>query len=357
MSINTHCRRLGSTRGFLSNYHLESEEIGMIMQEKKRKILYLNRRDVERVGLPMGKIIDAVEDILRDKSLAKAFMPPKHWLPIGGDSFFAAMSSYSDRLKAAVCKWQGGFPQNPSRGLPFIQGLLTLSDMRSGTPMAIMDSTWITAMRTAAATAVAAKYLAVKDPQTVAILGCGLQGRTNLEALHLVFSSLERVHAYDINDEALRNYKEEMTRRFQITVLPFSNPKEAMRDADIVVTAGPILKKPKPAIGATWLKRGGFAMALDYDSYWKPQALKTVDKFCTDDVSQILHLKSFGYFLKVPPIYAEIGDIISGKKKGRESKEERIVSMHLGVSVEDLATAIRIYRKAKEQGIGKMLHL
>ena len=223
--------------------------------------------------------------------------------------------------------------------------------------MAIMDSTWITAMRTAAATAVAAKYLAVKDPQTVAILGCGLQGRTNLESLHLVFSSLEKVQAYDINDEALRDYKEEMNRRFQITILPFSNPKEAMRDADIVVTAGPILKKPKPAIGASWLKRGGFGMALDYDSYWKPQALKTVDKFCTDDVSQILHLKSFGYFLKVPPIYAEIGDIISGKKKGRESKEERIVSMHLGVSVEDLATAIRIYRKAKELGIGKMLHL
>lgn len=320
-------------------------------------ILYLSRKDVEKLGLGMAKIIEAVEEAFREKGLGRTIMPAKHWIAPNERRFYSAMTSLVEGVGAAACKWQSGSSENPALGLPYLTGLLILNDTRSGLPIGIMDSTWITAMRTAAATAVTARYLAIPTVETLAMLGCGVQGRTNVEALRIVFPGLRRVQAYDINPEALRRYVEEVSRRYAIEVRPCGSPRETLRGAHIVVTGGPIEPTAQRTIDADWLEPGMLGVALDYDCYWRPAALRAAHKFFTDDIPQMEHLKEYGYFRDIPPITGEIGDVVAGRRKGRERSDEIIVAMNMGISVEDVTTARRVYDLAVARGRGTRLPL
>jgi len=232
-----------------------------------------------------------------------------------------------------------------------------LNELDTGAPICIMDAAWVTAKRTGAATAVAAKYLAKKDSRVFGILGCGVQGRHNLEAVFTAFKGLEEVRAYDISKANLEVYVSEMTKKYGLHVVPVDSAKKAVKGCDIVVTAGPILKHPKPVIEATWFDDGCFACPLDFDSYWKPQAMRSMHKFCTDDLEQLLYYQSVGYFRDIPNVHADLGELVTGKKLGRENDFERTMSINLGLAIEDVATAIRIYDKAKSKGIGTWLKL
>jgi ornithine cyclodeaminase/alanine dehydrogenase len=220
-----------------------------------------------------------------------------------------------------------------------------------------MDCTWITAKRTGAATAVAAKYLVNKESITLGILGCGVQGRSNLEALWTILKSLQNIKAYDINDENLRLYVKEMTAEYGVEIVPVRSPKEAVENCDIIVTAGPILKNPTPTIEASWLKEGVFTCPLDFDSYWKPEAIHAMNKFCTDDQNQLAYYMTQGYFSDIPEVYADLGEICTGRRPGRETQEERIMSMNLGLAIEDMATATIVYKKAIKTDTGTRLPL
>ncbi len=319
-------------------------------------ILYLSRKDVEELDLGMAKIIEAVEEAFREKGLGRTIMPPKHWIAPSDRRFYSAMTSLVEGVGAA-CKWQSGSSENPALGLPYLTGLLILNDTRSGLPIGIMDSTWITAMRTAAATAVTARYLAVPDADTLAMLGCGVQGRTNVEALRIVFPRFRRVQAYDINPEALRRYVEEVSQRRGVEVRPCGSAREALRGAHIVVTGGPIEPTADRTIDADWLEPGMLGVALDYDCYWRPAALKAAHKFFTDDIPQMEHLREYGYFRDIPRISGEIGEVVAGKKHGRERLAEIIVAMNMGISVEDVTTARRVYDLAVSRGRGTLLPL
>lgn len=305
----------------------------------------------------MAEVIEVVEEAFHEKACGKTEMPPKPGVHPQSDAFIHAMPAYLAKSRVAGIKWISGFPENPKRGLPYISGLLILNDVETGFPVCVMDATWITAKRTGAATAVAAKYLANEDSKTFAVLGCGTQGRSNLEAILTVFKNLEEVKAYDVNAENMRKYVEEMTAKHGVKVVSAESPKKALENADIVVTAGPILKNPAPVIEASWFKDGGFACPLDFDSYWKPEAMHAMDKFCTDDYEQLKYYQTQGYFRSIPPVYAELSQIVNGEKVGRTNRRERIMSMHLGLAIEDMATAKLVYEKAKEKNIGTKLAL
>jgi ornithine cyclodeaminase/alanine dehydrogenase len=253
-------------------------------------------------------------------------------------------------------KWVSGFPENYKRDLPYITGLLILNDPQTGIPWSVMDCVWITAMRTAAATAVAARRLARPDSSVLGILGCGVQGRTNTEALKVLFP-LERVMAYDVRPEAVESFARFVTSEFDLEVVPVGHPREAVTGCDLVVTAGPILKKPHATIQAGWLEEGAFASLVDFDSYWHPAALKEVDKFCTDDVPQLEHYRQVGYFQDIPPIYADLGELVTGRKPGRQTIRERTMACNLGLAMDDMAVAPTIYQRAIEQRIGTWLPL
>jgi len=232
----------------------------------QEKILYLSRSDVEAAGPSMADIIVALEAMFMEKAAGRTEMPPKPGIHTRPDTFIHAMPAYIASTGAAGMKWVSSYPSNRSLGLPNISGLIVLNDPETGLPVAIMDCSWITAKRTGAATAVAAKYLARREARTAGILGCGVQGRSNLEALRAVFS-LGRITAYDNDPGVLSRFVAEAASGTGMEVVAARVPEEAVRGADIVITAGPIVKVPHATIRPGWLEAGAFASLVDYDSY------------------------------------------------------------------------------------------
>ena len=323
---------------------------------KLGSVLYLSRKDVETIALPMQEIIDALEAMFKEKGAGRTEMPPKPGIHTRPDAFIHAMPAYIPSLQSAGMKWVSGYPDNQRRDLPYITGLLLLNDPETGIPIAIMDCTWITAKRTGAATAVAAKYLARPESATIGIVACGVQGRSNLEALSCLFK-ITKVKAYDLYPEIAERYAREMSEALNLDVEPVKNLPEAVKGLDMVVTSGPILKNPKPLIERGWLARGAFASPVDFDSYWKTEALREIDKLATDDLAQMHYYRHEGYFKETPKPYADLGEIAAGLKPRRESADERTMSINLGLALDDMATAIRIYQLAKTKGVGLKLPL
>ena len=319
-------------------------------------LLYLSRKDVEAVGLPMSEIVDALDEMFREKGEGRVEMPPKPGIHTRKDAFIHAMPAYIPSLESAGMKWVSGYPKNPEKGLPYISGLLVLNDPDTGIPLSVMDATWITGQRTGAATAVAAKYLARRDSSSVGIVACGVQGRSNLEALCCLFD-IKKVKVFDLYPEVAKRYAAEMEEKVQVDIEVVKELKEAVVGLDLVVTSGPILKDPEPTIESDWLAEGSFASPVDFDSYWQEGALRQVDKMATDDLSQMEYYREVGYFQNTPTPYGDLGEIAAGKKPGREKDDERTMSINLGLALDDMATAILIYQEARNKGIGTKLPL
>ncbi len=323
----------------------------------QNSILYLSRADVEAVELPMTEIIEALEEMFQEKGAGRVEMPPKPGIHTRPDAFIHAMPAYVPALEAAGLKWIAGYPGNQAKGLPYITGLLVLNDPDTGLPLSIMDATWITA------TAYRRRHgrsppgsSPAPDSATVEIVACGVQGRSNLEALACLFQ-IRHVWAYDLQPEISRRYAREMGARLGIEIEVVSSVREAVSGPDIVVTSGPILKVPTPAIEAGWLVPGAFAALVDFDSYWQGAAMRQADKLATDDHAQMRYYRQSGYFKETPEPYADLGEIITGQKPGRQSRDERTMTINLGLALEDVATAIRIYRRARSKGLGVELPL
>ena len=322
----------------------------------QNQILYLSKDEVQSIGLSMAEIIQLVENAFAEKGQGRVEMPPKPGIHPGGDNFIHAMPAYIPGMNSAGIKWVSGFPENHKLGLPYITGLLVLNDPQTGLPISVMDCVWITAKRTAAATAVAARRLARPESNVLGILGCGVQGRTHVESLNILFP-LQRVIAYDTNPEAARSFAEEITDRFSLEVVLTSSPRQAVTGCDLVVTAGPILKKPHATIQAGWLEAGAFASLVDFDSYWHSKAMHEVDKFCTDDIPQLNHYRQIGYFQDIPPVYADLSELVLDLKPGRENPAERTMTCNLGLAMDDMAVAPAVFQRAREKGLGTWLPL
>lgn len=323
----------------------------------ENRLLYLSQADVVAVGISMSEIIAALETAFRAKGEGRTEMPPKPGVhPGGGNNFIHAMPAYIQDLKSAGVKWVSGFPENYKRGLPYITGLLIYNDVENGLPLAVMDCVWITGKRTGAASAVAARRLARPESSVMGMLGCGVQGQSHAEAFTETFP-LKKILAYDKDADSARRYAAAMTRQLKMEVIAVKTPREAVSGCDIVATAGPILKVPHATIQAGWLDEGAFASLVDYDSYWSREALAQAAKFCTDDVPQLKLYQSMGYFQNIPPIHADLGELVTGKKKGRENSGERTMTANLGLAIDDMAVAPLIFARAKEKGIGTWLPL
>ena len=321
-----------------------------------QQVLYLSRADVERVNLPMQEVIDLLEKAFLDKGNGKVEMPPKPGIHTMPDAFIHAMPAFIPSMQSAGIKWVSGYPENFKRGLPYITGLLILNDVETGIPYAVMDCIWITAMRTGAASALSAKYLARPDSATAGILACGVQGRTNLEALACLFS-IKQVFAYDALPEAQEKFIAEMSEKFDFDILGVKGPKQAVVESDLVVSSGPILKHPTPTIEKDWLRPGSYGSAVDFDSYWSGPAMAQMGRISTDDHAQFQYYKSVGYFGQTPEPYADLGELVAGLKPGRQDEKERTLAINLGLAMDDVAVAPEIYRRAKEKGLGMWLPL
>ena len=324
------------------------------------ELVYLSQAEVEGLGMTMREVIDALDLGFAAKGRGNTEMPPKPGVHTRPDCFIHAMPASVKEQEVAGLKWVSGYPPNTAKGLPYITGLLVLNDCETGVPLAVMDCAWITAMRTGASAGISAKYLARAGSDCAAMIGCGVQARTSLMALVEEMPALEEVRCYDLFPAATERFIADMTAMFPaLRYVTCSSAPEAAGPADVVVTAVPIVVDPQPDLDAGMLKEGGLAVSLDYDSAWTSAAMRECDKFCSDDIGQLLATKEHGvYFGGIPAsIHADLGDLAAGTRPGREGAGERIFSMNMGIAVDDMVTARVLYQRALERGAGVRLPL
>ncbi|MGD2012616.1 MAG: ornithine cyclodeaminase family protein [Desulfobacterales bacterium] len=322
---------------------------------KRIKLLYLSQEDVISVGITMAETIPIVEDAIREHGLGETENPPKPGIH-PRKAFIHAMPGYLPRKKAAGLKWVSSFSNNTTLALPPVMGLFILNDVQTGQPLAVMDCRWLTAMRTGAASAVAAKYLAAKDSSVVGIVGAGIQGRYNLLALDVVLPAIETVRVFDINSPALDGFVSTLSKLPGLKIEVGKSAREVIEGAQVVVTATGRLDKP--IFKENWVSEGALVLPVHHRG-WENRTLHKVDTFVTDDWRQLnqAHREVGGFDGPLPNRYFELGEIVTGEKPGRRNEKERIIDFNYGLAIEDVAMAMEIYTRANAQGVGTVLPL
>ncbi len=319
-------------------------------------ILYLSQGEVAACGLELPELIAKLEEAFVHKGHGRVELPPKPGVHPRPDSFIHAMPAFIGGQDLVGLKWVSGYPENQKRNLPYISGLFILNDASSGLPVAVMDAAWMTAWRTAAVSAITAKRLARKGATRLAVLGLGVQGRTNLLALSLALPDLREVSLYDISPAAAKKYLTEMAPKLPGARLNLAaSAREAVNGADVVLTAGPINKPARPVIELDWLKPGCLGLPLDFDSYFAPSTFLVSDRLYTDDTAQIRYYQTHGYFPALPPRLVDLGELLTAQDAGRRNEDEIILGCNLGIALDDVVTASLLFRLAREKGMGTWL--
>lgn len=328
------------------------------------EFLYLTQADVRATGIDMATVMDAVEESFRLHHQGKTILPHKTVLDMGerergrGNAMPAYVGGDYDVFGI---KWIAGFPRNPLEyDLPRATGFFILNDSWKGIPLAIMDCTLLSAMRTGAVTGVGAKYMARPGSKSVAMIGTGVQARTQLEALKVAVPGLEEVRGFDIRREAAEEYAAEMSGALDIDVVAVDSPEVAVRDADIVVT---VTVADEPIVKEAWMKPGSFFSAVG--SYQEEEFLvvENSDKVVVDGLEHVLHRETPVVALMIDQglidaeQVLELGAIVCGDSPGRETGDERIFFSPIGMGTEDVCVCARAYRLALEKGLGTKLGL
>lgn len=323
--------------------------------------LVLSRSDV-RQALDLGACIDAVERAFLLHGTGEAPSPAVASVHVPGGGFHvkAGVLPFGTR-SWFVSKTNANFPGNPEQhGLPTIQGTIVVCDARLGTPLALMDSMELTAVRTAAASAVAAKHLARPGASTLALIGCGLQGEYHARALPLV-RHLGQVILYDREAGASHRLAEAIHRE-GVGVTVASTPAAAAREADIVVTC---TTSTEFLLEHDAVRPGAFVAAVGVDAEHKKELaphLLSRSKVVVDVLAQAagfgdLHHAIDAGAMTAADVHAELGAVVAGRRPGRESDREVIVFDSTGMALQDVAAAALAYERASTLGLGRVIDL
>ena len=318
--------------------------------------LLLRRSDIERL-LSLRDCIDAVENVFR--LLGEGKVPAPGILGVralGGGLHVKAGLLPGDR-NYLVAKLNANFPGNNAHfGLPTIQGMIVVFDAENGVPLAILDSIDITIKRTAAASAVAAKYLARKESSVATICGCGQQGRTQLRAVLLVLP-LTKVYAFDVNKRAAIDFRNELSPELKVDIEFVRDSASAIQKSDVCITC---TTANESFVHKQDVRPGTFIAAVGADDVHKQEidsALIASAKVVADSLEQscsigeVHHAIAKGLMRK-EDVYAELCEIVAGQKTGRVADDEIIVFDSTGVAVEDAVAATAVYERALANHIG-----
>ncbi|MEW6732099.1 MAG: ornithine cyclodeaminase family protein [Acidobacteriota bacterium] len=319
-------------------------------------ILFLSQEHVKNLDLPNDLLTQAIENALVEHARKTIEMPPKPGIhPSYENTFIHAMPAYLKRMNICGIKWVAGFPGNHYYNLPNISGLLILNDTQTGLPLAVMDCRWITTIRTALVSAIAARVCTKPIPEVLAIVGCGLQGRYHARTIIEALPTIKAIRFIDIFESSMRRFQEETAKFFAGELLLCQQEQDCIADADIIITCTP---GDKPIVKNSWFKPGATGIGIEGGCAWEAEVLHSVDKFIVDDIPQAKHFETQGDFPGgMPAVYAELGDIIAEHKRGRELVQERILITPLGLAIEDIAIAKLIYETAIEHEVGIYLPL
>ena len=316
-------------------------------------MLLLSDDEISRL-LSMGETMDAVEKAFGEFAKGSVKMPARSTIMLdkynGSISF---MPSYLQESSALATKIISIYPRNPEKGLPTTVAWIVVNDPETGMIEALLDGTYLTAMRTGAVTGVAARYLAPKDSRVAAVIGCGVQGKTQAWAVSEA-CELETIRLFDLSDERMRRFAEEMGPKLGVDVIPSSSGAEAVADADVVVTA---TTSKNPVIRREWLGDRVHVGAIgafypdwrELDTATVSEAKVVVDsrEAIMEEAGDILIPISEGAITE-DHIYAELGEIILGKKEGRTPKDGLTVFKSVGLAIQDSSVANLVMKKWRE---------
>ncbi|MEM3737173.1 MAG: alanine dehydrogenase [Candidatus Bathyarchaeia archaeon] len=328
-----------------------------------KRILLLSESEVKQ-ALEIEDFLETAELAFKEKALGKTQMPPKSYLffeRYGGD--LRTMPSYIESLNISGVKVVNAHPDNPKKyGLPSIIATMILADPQTGSPLAIMGCTWITAMRTGAAGAIATKHLGRPNSRVLALVGAGVQASAQLKCISAVLPHLEEVRVTDLSDEALRRFIEVNRRQFKFRFTPCEDVKRCVEGADVVSTQTP---SRAPIVESSWISPGTHINAIGADAPGKqeldPLLLKRARIF-VDDVEQAIHSGEMNVpfrqgFITKDDIRGELGEVLTGAKIGRTSDDEITIFDSTGLSLQDVSAAERAYRKARAAKLGRWVTL
>lgn len=327
---------------------------------KSDEILLLTSREIQSL-LTLDECIGAVEHAFRLYGEGKAVPPGVLSMHTCDGGFHVKAGLLELDRSYFAAKVNGNFPKNGTRfGLPTIQGVIVLCDSGNGTPLAVMDSREITSLRTGAATAVAARYLARGDSRIITICGCGNQGRVQLKALSRAFK-FQTIFAYDNSEEQALQFAHELASDLKVSVTVVADLASAVRQSDICVTCTP---SRQPLLGRDDVRPGTFVAAVGADSPEKQELhpnLMAKNKIVCDILEQCaamgdLHHALGAGVLTRADVHAELGEVVAGRKPGRESEEEIIIFDSTGMALQDVAAAAFLYEKAQRDGAGVRLN-
>jgi alanine dehydrogenase len=318
--------------------------------------LLLRRSDIEGL-LSLRDCIDAIDGIFRLQGEGKVPAPGILGVkaPTGGLHVKAGLLP-RDR-NYLVAKLNANFPGNNAHfGLPTIQGVIVVFDAKNGVPIAILDSIDITLKRTAAASAVAAKYLARKESSIATICGCGQQGRAQLRAILLILP-LTKIYAFDVNERAAIDFRNELSRELKIDIELVRDLASAIQRSDVCITC---TTANEFFVRKEDVRPGTFVAAVGADNEDKQEidpvliasakvVADSLDQSCA--IGDVHHAIAHGLMRK-GDVYAELCEIVAGQKIGRAAGDEIIVFDSTGVAIEDAVAAAAVYERALANGIG-----
>ncbi len=331
------------------------------------RILYLSRGDVAAVGGDHSDLyLQALRTALVAHAEGKVVQPLKPYLRAHGkdghiaDRIIAMPAHLADPAISGI-KWIGSKHDNPSRaGLARASGVIVLNDPQTNYPIAILEAALISSWRTAVVTVLAAAELARKDFTDVAVIGCGVIGRTQIVALLQQFDRIGTVHVYDLDHAAAQRLAGDLTAAYPLVTGRVAGcAEDAVRAGDVVI---PCTVTDTPYIPFSWLKRGAFVSNVSIMDV-HPDVFLNADKVVVDDWEQsnrekkiINQLVLDGKFSRAQ-LHAELGEVLRGSRPGRDSDDEIIVLNPMGLAVEDIACAAEVYTRARRRQIGTWLDL
>lgn len=312
---------------------------------------YLSQSTLENLQLTTEAIVEGIETLIRRRSHSQAWNAPKAVVTLPDGRYMMATLSAADDPPFLAVKSLLLNPHNPQRGFKSINALVVLHDSDNGLPLAIIDGNWVTAVRTAGLSAIAAKWLAKPDASIAAFIGCGVQAHSHLRAFAELFP-LKEIRAFGrgtANRDAFCHTAKEMG----YSTIASSTAQDAVSGADLVISSVTISPQLTPFINARWLKPGAFATLTDLAASWHADTMSTFDRIVIDDLEQESKMQQP---LVDPSIVSgDLTNLINGDILARCSNDERTAFVFRGLALGDLAVAALAYQRACKLSKGTLI--
>ena len=305
-------------------------------------IPFLSNNLLSNLGINTNDVIHSIETLLLNAQNQTAWSAPKAViLPDDGRYMMAALAA-TDNPSLLAVKTVVLNPRNPEKGLPQINGLVTMLDSRSGLPVAILDGNWITAVRTAGLSATAAKYMARKDSSVAAFIGCGVQAKSHLNAFSDLFP-LKEIRLVGRGKPNINSLCEE-AEKLSLSAVVCRSGEEAVTGADLVVSSVTYSPNFVPFLDANWLKPGSFAAITDLAAPWKKESFALLDQIAIDDLEQEAALPN--KLLSPEFVTGDLSGLVTRQFKGRNRDNDRNAFIFRGHAMGDLALSVLAYQRA-----------